>query len=232
MLLATGKVEVLACHLTAKEAVEHIERGGVDLAVFDIEMPELTGVNAVLSITTQPKPLILFATAHAEYALDAFDVDAIDYLLKPLHQERVNKAIEKAVHLNGLIRSDIGYLTNEDEISRLSNRSDVVRINDAGRHYIIPYDDIIWIEAAGDYSLIHKTDGQIVVRRTLTSLEAELSPTSFQRVHRSSIVSNHHVTEVRWLPKGDSEIIVSGGTVIKASRRHKKAVEAILGKTS
>ena len=103
MLRDTGQVAIEGTYLSVREAIDRINQGGIDLAVLDIEMPELSGVEASTQITADPKPLIVFATAHPEYAVEAFGIDAIDYILKPFDQVRVEKAVEKAARMHRLI---------------------------------------------------------------------------------------------------------------------------------
>lgn len=229
MLRDTGKIELVACCQSVVDALDIINRGGVDLAYFDIEMPQLTGVDAARSITVEPKPLIVFATAHADYAVDAFGIDAIDYILKPFDPRRVLKSVEKAVRLRQVIQAGADKLPGSQTQTGPGQSAHALRIVDAGRLYVIPFSDIVWIEAAGDYSLVHRRKSDVAIRRTISSLEAELPTSQFRRVHRSSIVSVEHISEVRRLAKGEAEICLGGNTTVRASRSYREVVSELIG---
>ncbi len=229
MLEETGEVEIVAARQCVTEALEIINRGGIDLAVFDVDMPQLSGVDAARAISIDPKPLLVFATAHAEYAVDAFDIDAIDYILKPVEQARVNHAVEKAVRLH----RTIGHASDGGAISAPASGAgslpnDLLQLRDGNRFYVVPLDDIIWIEAGGDYSLIHTGEGEIVVRRTLSSLEGSLPDERFLRVHRSYIIGRAHVREVRRMAKGEAEIHLSADIVVRSGRSYREAVSSLV----
>lgn len=225
----SGAVEIVAAHLSVTDAVARINEGGIDLAFFDIEMPDLTGVEAAQLIRVTPKPLLVFATAHPEYAVDAFGIDAIDYILKPFDPARVHRSVEKAARLNRIIIEGVPSALSATEDEDRSNDSDALKIRDAGRFYVIPHDDIVWIEAAGDYSLIHRNQGEVAIRRTISSLESELPEARFRRVHRSCIISVSHIEEIRRLSKGEANIILRGDIVVKASRSFRDVVDELIG---
>jgi len=106
--------------------------------------------------------------------------------------------------------------------------NDALHVNDAGRLFVIPHDDVIWIEAAGDYSLIHRQAVEIAIRRTLTSLARELPGSRFQRIHRSTIISLAHIREVKRLAKGEAEVTLSGGYVVRSSRTYRDVIDGLM----
>lgn len=229
MFQETGEIEIVAECQSVSNALEIINHGGIELAVFDIEMPGLTGVGAARAITVEPKPLLIFATAHAEYAVDAFDIDAIDYLLKPIEPLRVRQAVDKAVRLNHTIgRASDGGAISAPAPAMGGAKTGVLQLRDGNRFHVVPLGDIVWVEAGGDYSLIHTCEGEIVVRRTLSSLENSLPAEGFLRVHRSSIVGRQHVREVRRLAKGEAEIHLSGEVTVRSSRSYREAVSGLV----
>jgi two-component system LytT family response regulator len=231
LLAATGRVEVVAALQNVEEALGVIARGGVELAVFDIEMPGLTGVEAYRRIEVEPKPLLIFATAHSEYAVEAFDVDAIDFVLKPFDAERVGRAVEKAVRLNGAIGAKGRALaTLEPAAASQSAELSSLSVRDGGRTYRLRYEEVSWIEAAGDYCLLHTEDREYAVRRPMNRLESELPPDLFVRVHRSAIVSMAWVREIRPLTKGEALIVLKSGAEVKSSRTYRGGVRALLGR--
>lgn len=226
LLQDTGRVRIAAATRSIHEALDVVNRGGVDLVVLDIEMPALSGVRAYQTIAVEPKPLLVFATAHPEYALDAFDVDAIDFLLKPFDAARVGKAVEKAARLHEAIRIS-GQAEAVEAVENDAVRSDVLSVRDSGKTYFIPYDEVIWIEAAGDYSLLHTTDREYAVRVTLRALADELPPARFARVHRSAIIGVSHVREIRRLAKGEAMIALASGAEVKASRSYRDRIDGL-----
>ncbi|MFN7054049.1 LytR/AlgR family response regulator transcription factor [Hyphomonas sp.] len=227
LLVESGYVEIVAACLTPLEAIANINAGGIDLAVMDVEMPGMSGVDAFSQITVSPKPLLLFATAHPEYAVEAFGIDAIDYILKPFDRHRVHKAVERALRFHRLIAES----EREDEADPASARDAgpqaALRIRDGGRIFVIPYAEVIWIEAAGDYSLIHSTGREAVIRKTISSLESELPAERFVRVHRSAIICRDHVKEVRLLTKGEAILTLTGDATVRSSRSFKAAVTGL-----
>ncbi len=227
MLLDTGSIAVEGAFASAREAVERINAGGIDLAVFDIEMPELSGVEAAAGILADPKPLLVFATAHPEYAVEAFGIDAIDYILKPLDPNRVSKAVEKAERLHRLIAESELDTVPEEEGTRADQLS-MLRIRDAGRFYFIPQEDVIWIEAAGDYSLLHTEEKEAAVRRPIKLLENELPADVFVRVHRSAIISVPHIREIRMMQKGEAQILLANDITVRASRSYRDVVQKLV----
>lgn len=224
MLHETGLVSVEGAFRSVRDAIDRINSGGIELAVLDIEMPELSGVDVSAHITADPKPLLVFATAHPEYAVEAFGIDAIDYILKPFDNQRVHRAVEKAVRLRRLISENEW----ETDASAPQDRPDMLRIGDAGRFYFIPASDVVWIEAAGDYSLLHTANREAAIRRAIKSLETELPAGKFVRVHRSVIVAVAHIREIRMLQKGEALITLTNDVSVRTSRTYRDAVQALI----
>lgn len=224
LLVETGHVEIIAACRTPLEAIANINAGGVDLAVMDVEMPGMSGVDAFGQITVSPKPLLLFATAHPEYAVEAFGIDAIDYILKPFDRLRVQKAVDRALRFHRLIAESEREGEADLSAARDGGPQQALRIRDGGRIFVIPHAEVIWIEAAGDYSLIHTVNREAVIRKTISSLEAELPEDRFVRVHRSAIICRDHVKEVRLLSKGEAILTLTGDASVRSSRSFKAAV--------
>ncbi|MBB5518473.1 LytR/AlgR family response regulator transcription factor [Amphiplicatus metriothermophilus] len=228
LLRDTGEIELVAACQSVREALDAINDGGVDLVVLDIEMPDLTGVDACGRITVEPRPLVIFATAHPEYAVEAFGVDAIDYILKPLDPLRVQKAVEKASRLRRFIRERESGAPIRVAQTAPADDASVLKIKDAGKLYFIPHAEIIWVEAAGDYSLLHLAgEREVTVRVTIKALESELPAAHFARVHRSAIVAASHIREITLLPKGEALIHMSDDASVRTSRSYRDVVQAL-----
>lgn len=228
LLGETGQVDVIAACRSVERAIAEINATGPDLIIFDIEMPGLSGVEAASQITVHPRPLLAFATAHPEYALEAFEIDAIDYILKPFDAPRVARFVEKAFRMKSLIRraDDDG----EGTAPVGADTPEMLKVRESGRVTLIPYADVIWIEAAGDYSLIHTPRQEVAIRMPIKRLEADLPPEKFVRVHRSAIVGIAHVQQVQLLAKGDGVLDLSSGTQVKSSRNYRGALEAAISR--
>ena len=222
ILTETDRVSVVGAYQSAEQAVARINQGGVDLAFFDVEMPGTNGIDAFSQLMVSPKPLLVFATAHPEYALDAFEVDAIDYLLKPLDPERVSKALDKADRLHRLTSSA------DAQEAAAPAEPGTLRVKDVGHVFFIPFEQVLWVEAAGDYSLVHTSEREYALRCTISALENDLPSEQFVRVHRSAIGQIAAVREVRVLPKGDAQISLSHGSVVKASRSYRDAIKRLV----
>lgn len=224
----SDQVELVARCQSAADALAIIDRGDIDLVFFDVEMPELTGVAAATQINVEPKPLLVFVTAHPEYAVEAFGIDAIDYVLKPVRRDRLLKSVEKAVRMTRLIEESRNRTAPSKQLDHLSETDDVIKIQDAGSFHFLPVKDILWIEAAGDYSLLHNTGTEIAVRRTISSLETELPGNRFLRIHRSAIISVDHISEIRRLAKGEAELKMGADTWVKSSRSYRDVIAGLI----
>ena len=187
----------------------------VDLAFLDIEMPGLSGVG--VARTLEAGPMVIFATAHADFAVEAFAADAVDYLLKPFVRERVLAAVDRATVQRSF---------------RLGGRAVVaprrtLPVKDGGRTNLVPVRDILWAEAAGDYALLHTQNGTYTARVTLRELEGELERSGFLRVQRSAIVRAACVAAVTPLAKGEAMLTLTDGAQVKATRTHRDAISAL-----
>lgn len=198
-----------------------------DIIFLDIEMPGLNGINVFKSLTSQPE--IIFCTAYADYAVNAFELSATDYLLKPYTSERFQQALFKAFAkiMTQLSRAAINQQprqSNEHFLQRLT-------IREPGRLRIVDVNDISWIESAGNYIEIHTQPQQksYLMRETMANIEQKLDPALFARIHRSSIVRKNDIVELRPGDKGDAEVILKSGQQLVMSRRHRHALTEFIG---
>lgn len=201
-----------------------------NVVFLDIEMPGISGVEIAKHVP--PESVIIFVTAYNEHAVEAFELSAIDYILKPYDDERFYKALERA-------RAKISEERHED-YSKLSEiiqqmlteqqkpyRERLV-IRDPGRIRLIDVSQINFISGAGNYAEIHLNDGKhILHRETLSTLEEQLDPQEFVRIHRSSIVRRSAITELRPNDKGDYSVILQSGEVLTLSRRNRAKLDEL-----
>jgi len=194
-----------------------------DLVFLDVQMPDMNGFDVVAALDPAERPTIVFVTAYDQYAVKAFEVSACDYLLKPFDQDRlavtVERVLSKAAPPADLQR--LLALLHQTTASQV-----VVKVD--GRHLFLRADDIEWIEASGKDVSVHMAASSLVVRETMTNLEARLDRSRFVRVHRSAIVNRTHVREAQPWFKGDYVLILRSGARVVSGRTYRGAVERLL----
>jgi len=175
------------------EAVEKVRELAPDVLVLDIQMPGLDGFGVVEAL--EDAPLVIFATAYDEYAIRAFEVNSIDYLLKPVSKERLGEAIERA---RTLLASGTDLEEQTSRIAELVRARSLERltVQKGKKIVLLDYDDVIWIEAADELVFAHTSDDRYLVNTTMAELERRLDPAVFFRIHRSTIVNLNHVVEI------------------------------------
>ena len=187
-----------------------------DLVFLDVQMPKLTGLE-LLELLDQP-PLIIFSTAYDQYAIKAFEMNAVDYLLKPYSKERMVQAVQKALAQN--ISAERSAAKVQDLVKTLeSNPEYLQRIAVKSRHKVsvIPVDDIIFLEAEGDYVMIHTAESKHLKEKTMKYFETHLDPERFIRVHRSSIVNADFIHRLELYDKESYMVILKNNLKVKAS---------------
>ncbi|MCC2615440.1 LytTR family DNA-binding domain-containing protein [Aestuariibacter halophilus] len=232
------------------DAVTEIVQSQPDLVFLDIQMPGLNGFQVInkLRELQQPIPLIIFVTAYDTYAIKAFDIHALDYVLKPVDDARLQEALEKveqvfAMHQEGEHKHKLARLVAdftgddcEDILRRLAagealdtqRYPDVLAIKDGTEVTRVPISDIQWIDAAGDYMCVHAGDSTHIMRRTMKELEEELDPRRFVRVHRSAIVNIAYVKKLVSHVSGEYHLVLENGTELKVSRSHRDRVKEMI----
>jgi two-component system LytT family response regulator len=222
---------VVASCGTGKEAVSAISDLSPDLVFLDVQMPDLSGFDVLRKLSTPRLPFVVFLTAHDHYALQAFDVHALDYLLKPIDEVRFARALDRArtqlktasaqqveLRLRELLEQTKGQETQASYEDRFLVRT-------GRRLAIVPVEGIDWIEASGDYVTLHIGAKSHMLRQTMTRLEAQLDPDRFIRVHRSTIVQASRICELESLPNREYLLRLSDGTKIRTSRRFSDRIE-------
>jgi two-component system LytT family response regulator len=243
-------VSVAASCRDGIEALDAIRSEQPDLAFLDIEMPGLSGFDIIRSLQPETMPAIVFTTAFNQYAIDAFEVHAVDYVLKPLSGERLALAVERARvriqgerrHLGGdkgAIMNMIGQLTDADqkaesdatkEADSAQARGETRRllVRDSGKTHVIDQASIDWVDAAGDYMCIHAGADTQVMRITMKNLLDQLDEGRFARIHRSTLVNVARVERIENLGKGDCILYLADGNSLKASRNYREQLMTLL----
>ncbi len=240
LLAAVHEVEIVAEATSAPEAREKIGLHQPDLVFMDIEMPGGSGIDALEGL--EAPPLVIFVTAHARFALPAFERHAFDYLLKPVQRQRLIGSVLRArERLSERRLADIAM-----RIARAAEEADAaagqapasrpqypaqVMVRVRRRIFWLDVGDIAWIQGASQYCRVHAKNGEFLLSRSLASLEAELDPQRFFRIHRSAIVNAGHIREMRSSGGGGHLILLHGGAAVPIGRARrevrKRLVEAI-----
>ena len=242
-LATISQVDVIAECANGQEALEVIRAESPDLVFLDIQMPGMDGFDLVCELQADAMPLIVFVTAFDQYALDAFKIHAVDYVLKPIDEERLEEAVARAVarhaqqslgskeQLMALVSGrntagGAGELVTEDTPS--PNWPERLTIKDGNQFQFIRVADIQWIDAAGDYMCVHAAGKTHIMRTTMKQLEALLNPSIFLRVHRSTIVNSNVITGAQTLSNGEYLLTLEGGSQLKVSRSYRDKVKHLL----
>ena len=236
------EVQVVGEAASASEARRKISEQKPDLVFMDIEMPGGNGIE-VLQDLGEFVPYVIFVTAHPEFALPAFEVQASDYLVKPVQRQRFLGSVMRAKkriaerRVAGLARQIAGAVgTNGSGAAAARQESqppaqkyaDQMTIRVRRRMFSLEVSDISWIQGASQYSRVHTKDGEYLLSRTLHSLEGELDPRKFFRIHRSAIVNAAHVREVRSGGDGRYSIHLDGGLTLPMGRARREILEKLL----
>jgi two-component system LytT family response regulator len=214
-------VEIVGECESGSEAVAAIEERPPDVVLLDVEMPELDGFDVIDAIGVDRMPVTIFITAYDAFAIRAFDAHALDYLLKPLDDERFVRAIERA--RARVAERDARAREREfgGVLAAVPRRETRIVLRDRGRVIVLDHGDVDWISAEGDYVRVYAGGRGYLVRHTMLAMEARLDPSAFARIHRSAIVNVSRVREVR--PHGDHDYIVvlRDDTKLKMSRSYR-----------
>jgi len=204
------------------EAVRKIQGENPDLVFLDIQMPGMTGFEVIESVGVENMPVVVFVTAFDQYAINAFEVQAIDYLLKPFDQERFRKSLNRALKQVELKNSNVVVLKNLlNEIRSEKEYLDRIMVNVEQRFFYIKTSDVIYISAEEKYVNLHTKKDQYLVRDTMNNLEQKLDSAKFKRIHRSHIVNIDFIKEIQPLSHGDYVVILKDGTRLTLSRRYR-----------
>jgi two-component system LytT family response regulator len=215
-------------------ATDAIRALGPDLVFLDVQMPGSSGFDVIQQVGADKMPFVVFVTAYDRYALRAFDVHALDYLLKPFDRERFRQALTRA-------RQQLDRRTGGDLERRLialvkdlkpaQTRVDRFVVKSGGRVFFVRNDEIDWIEAAGNYVKLHVGTDSHLFRETMNSVEARLDPDLFFRIHRSHIVNIERIRELQPWFNGEYVVFLKNGTRLTLSRGYREKLQERVGRT-
>lgn len=235
-------IDILAQCGDGAEAARVIEESGPDLLFLDVQIPEMTGFELLDSLDRSNPPVVIFVTAHDEFALRAFDVHALDYLLKPFDDDRFYRALDRArehlrdhdaAALRRRLKDFLQETSEPQDGPASSGRRRLTRIvvKDGDRILFLKVDDIDWIEAADYYAKIHVGPASYMIRETLANLEQQLDPERFVRIHRSSIVNLDRIQEMQPWFHGAFVVLLNDGTELRLSRSRRDHLQSLLQQT-
>jgi DNA-binding LytR/AlgR family response regulator len=249
LLQELPQVELIGECRNGKEAIKLTQELAPDLLILDIQMPGLSGFDVVKELQSDLMPMVVFCTAYQRYALDAFDLHAVDYLLKPVDTKRLIRAIDRALvrfdDENGPGEHKTPVLGAIEEIAKkVAGRSDTrnpeqssdealaadnkIAIKDNDVIVLVDMDDIDWVDAAGDYMCVHAKGVTHIMRSTLKTLMSRLDPDRFKRIHRSTVVNLDRIEKVTPLNKGEYFLDLDCEERLKVSRNYREAIKTFL----
>jgi two-component system LytT family response regulator len=231
LLAMHDDVEIVGEARNGLDAVRLLGTVAVDLAFLDVQMPELDGISVLRRLDPERIPAVIFVTAYDTFAVRAFELHAVDYLVKPVHEARFHHALararerfksQEAVELSRRLSALLANGADPEEVPREPSRCLVVPTN--GSELVLDVSEIEWIEADDYYAAIHARGRRHLIRESLASLETRLDPARFVRVHRSAIVNLARVREIRSPSAGESAVVLRDGTQLPLSRRRREQV--------
>ncbi len=213
-----------------QKAVAAIQEEEPDLLFLDVQMPGLDGFGVLQTIAPEQWPVTIFVTAYEQHALRAFEVHALDYLLKPFDQARFQTALQRArMQLQRTAAFNQQLLALLKDLKPDPKPLERLAIKTAGRVYFVTTAEIDWIEAADNYVRLHTGHESHLVRETMNALETKLDPARFVRIHRSTIINLERIKELKPWFHGEYIVILRDGTQLTLSRRHRDRLNGLLG---
>ena len=233
LLAEESDIEVIGECGDGPSAMEAIKRESPHLVFLDVQMPERDGFDVMASLGESRLPLVVFVTAYDNYALKAFEVRALDYLLKPFDRGRFGRAMER-------VRSELSHRESDELAQRVlamageykaarPSPSDRLVIKSGGRVFFLRAREIDWIEAAGNYLKVHVGSESHMIRQTMAAIEEQLDPAMFFRIHRSQIVNLDRIKEMQPLFNGEYEVVLRTGARLTLSRGYREKLQSRLG---
>ncbi|MFD1105913.1 LytR/AlgR family response regulator transcription factor [Sphingobium olei] len=240
-LQAHEDVEIIETCTNGREAIRAIKTHKPDLVFLDIQMPGFDGFSVVQGMMEVEPPLFIFVTAYGDYAIRAFEAQAVDYLMKPVEDGRLADALDRVrqrlsekrqVQEAEKLREVLAEVAPQamsdfaaDDDTPAANRFEkLINIKDRGQIFRVDVDSIERIDAAGDYMCIYTADNSLILRETMKDLEKRLDPRNFQRVHRSTIVNLSQVRQVKPHTNGECFLVLESGAQVKVSRSYRDVV--------
>ena len=229
MLLASDPdISIIREAKNGQEAVAAISETPTDIVFLDVQMPEMDGFGVVREIDAQRMPAVVFVTAHDQYAIQAFEVNAIDYLLKPVTEDRFRKALARVkMRLGEADDSNRQILSLLETIASPMRYLKRLAVRSSGKTVLVGVDEIDWIEAAENYVQLHTARSNHLLHVPLSTLEKSLDPGIFLRIHRSVIVNVTRIRELQPIAHGEYAVTLAGGARLQSGRNYSQKLRAL-----
>jgi two-component system, LytTR family, response regulator len=239
LLARAADVEVIAECSNAREAIDVIRAQTPDLLFLDVQMPGKSGFDVIDAIGVADRPHIVFVTAFDEFAIRAFEVNALDYILKPVNEQRFEMALQRARNALAAARDGSVGRRLEQLAAELGHPAhsaavyapDRIPVKSGGRVMVIRIADVDWVKAEHDYVSLYVGSKSWLVRDTISSIEARFANSGFVRIHRSTLVNVDRIRELRPLDKGEFQVILHDGVELKLSRNFRASLQRLAGAT-
>jgi two-component system, LytTR family, response regulator len=232
LLKANPDVEIVDECSNGREAVQSIASKAPDLVFLDIQMPELDGFGVIEAIGPEHLPAVVFVTAYDQYAVQAFEVHAIDYLLKPFDRQRFQTALNRVTdYLQSNQRDELNQQLNSllRQLKGPRKQTERFVVKSGGRVFFLKNDEIDWIEAAGNYVRLHVGTETHLLRETMSAIQKKLDASRFIRIHRSTFVNIEKIKELQPWFHGEYVVIMRDGTQLTMSRSYRSSLPDLLG---
>lgn len=216
-LEAVEEVEVVGQAADGAEAVRLVRSTRPDLVFLDIHMPDMDGFQVLEELSSQDLPRIVFVTAHDEFAVRGFDVNAVDYLLKPVDDRKLRRAIDR-------VRQDLDVSVEPQNRRRPSRYKTRLLARKKDEYFFLQVHDIDWVEAAGNYVRVHLADATHLIRSSLSELESTLDPHHFLRIHRSAIVNLDRIAAIQPDGVSDYRVVLETGELVRVGRTYRDSL--------
>ena len=233
LLAQETDVEVIGQCADGVQAVSAIQQLSPELVFLDVQMPAVDGFGVIKQVGPEKMPMVVFVTAYDEYALQAFEVHALDYLLKPFGRDRFAQTLQHArEHLERRRAGDLGkrLMALVQDIKPEPQRLDRLVVKSGGRVFFLRTQEIDWIEAAGNYVRLHLGEDSHLFRETMNNMEGRLDAQRFVRIHRSRIVNTDRIKEMQPWFNGEYVVVLQNGTRLTLSRGYREKLQERLGK--
>jgi two-component system LytT family response regulator len=231
LLQADPEIEIVGECSNGEEALQALSEKTPDLLFLDVQMPDLDGFGVIEAADPISLPVIIFVTAFDEYAVKAFEVHALDYILKPFDRDRFQAALERAKRYLVTDGRDLDerLVALLEELQDKRKHLTRIVVRSGGRIFFVRAEDIDWIEAAGNYVELHVARDSHLLRETMNTLESRLDPKCFLRIHRRVIVNLERIKQFEGVSHGEYMVVLRDGTRLSSSRGYREGLQKLLG---
>jgi two-component system LytT family response regulator len=227
-LASLAGIEIAGECESGEQAIQAILSQQIDLVLLDVQMPDCTGLDVVRQIGPQRMPMVIFVTAYDEYAVKAFEMNAVDYLLKPFDDERLRNSIERARERHATRNQSALTQQLQTLLDTRREWSDRFVVRNTDRYEFVAVESIEWIESADNYVQLHCGTKMHLLGETLTGVQEKLDPRKFQRIHRCRIVNVSRITAIHPMVNGTYSVELRNGTRLTTGRQYKDAIQSLI----